>query len=134
LSVEFPHPSVPLQRFSLHIYIYILLLQLFYFCDKRITFFLMLVPCTAATSDLLYQPQKIGEGECGAICAMKIGRGNRRTRRKPAPAPLCPPQIPFDQTGVRTRTATVTFKHTFNLFCRIPLKEINKQKPKEMDG
>jgi hypothetical protein len=29
---------------------------------------------------------------------MKIGRGNRSTRRKPAPAPLCPPQIPLDQT------------------------------------
>jgi hypothetical protein len=27
---------------------------------------------------------------------MMIGRGNRSTRRKPDPAPLCPPQIPFD--------------------------------------
>jgi hypothetical protein len=36
----------------------------------------------------------IDEGDCG----MKIGRGNRSTRRKPAPAPLCPPQIPHDQT------------------------------------
>jgi hypothetical protein len=35
----------------------------------------------------------IGEGDCGAIGGMKIGRGNRCTRRKPAPAPLCPPQI-----------------------------------------
>jgi hypothetical protein len=26
------------------------------------------------------------------------GRGNRSTRRKPTPAPLCPPQIPLDQT------------------------------------
>jgi hypothetical protein len=26
------------------------------------------------------------------------GRGNRSTRRKPAPTPLCPPQIPLDQT------------------------------------
>jgi hypothetical protein len=30
----------------------------------------------------------------GAIGGMKIGRGNRSTRRKPAPAPLCPPQNP----------------------------------------
>jgi hypothetical protein len=30
---------------------------------------------------------------------MNIGRGNRSTRRKPAPAPpLCPPQITLDQT------------------------------------
>jgi hypothetical protein len=27
---------------------------------------------------------------------MKIGKGNRSTRRKLAPAPLCPPQIPHD--------------------------------------
>jgi hypothetical protein len=38
---------------------------------------------------------------------MKIGRGNRSTRRKPVPAPLCPPQIPFAQTRTRTRTAAV---------------------------
>jgi hypothetical protein len=38
----------------------------------------------------------IDEGDCGAIGGMKIGRGNRSTRRKPAPAPLCPPQIPQD--------------------------------------
>jgi hypothetical protein len=53
---------------------------------------------TAATTGLLYQPQMIDEGDCGAIAGMKIGRGNRSTRRKPAPAPLCPPQIPLDQT------------------------------------
>jgi hypothetical protein len=44
----------------------------------------------------LYQPQIIGEGDCGAIGGMKIGKGNRSTRRKPAPAPLCPPHIPLD--------------------------------------
>jgi hypothetical protein len=49
----------------------------------------------------------IGEGECGAIGGMKIGRGNRNTGRKPAPAPLCPPQIPLDQTRDRARAATV---------------------------
>jgi hypothetical protein len=38
----------------------------------------------------------------GAIGGMKIGRGNRSTRRKPAPAPPCPPQIPHDQTRART--------------------------------
>jgi hypothetical protein len=53
---------------------------------------------SAATSGLLYQPQMIGEGDCGAFGGIKIGRGNRSTRIKPAPAPLCPPQIPLDQT------------------------------------
>jgi hypothetical protein len=34
------------------------------------------------------------DGEFGGM----NGRGNRSTRRKPAPTPLCPPQIPLDQT------------------------------------
>jgi hypothetical protein len=38
---------------------------------------------------------------------MKIGRGNRSTRRKPAPAPLCPPQIPLDQNRDRTRASAM---------------------------
>jgi hypothetical protein len=62
---------------------------------------------TAATSGLLYKPQMIDEGDRGATGGMKIGRGNRSTRRKPAPAPLCPPQIPHDQTRARTRAAAV---------------------------
>jgi hypothetical protein len=64
-------------------------------------------PGTAATSGLLYKPQMIDEGDCGAIGGMKIDRGNRSTRRKPAPAPLCPPQIPHDQTRARTRADAV---------------------------
>jgi hypothetical protein len=51
---------------------------------------------TAATTGLQYQPQMIGEGDCGEIGGIKIDRGNRSTWRKPAPAPLCPPQIPHD--------------------------------------
>jgi hypothetical protein len=51
---------------------------------------------TAATTGLLYQPRMIGDGDCGEVGGMKIGRGNRSTRRKPAPAPLCPPQNPHD--------------------------------------
>jgi hypothetical protein len=38
------------------------------------------------------------DGDCGAIGGMKIGRGNRSTRRKRTPAPLCPPQNPTWQT------------------------------------
>jgi hypothetical protein len=44
------------------------------------------------------------DGEFGG---MKIGRENRSTQRKPAPAPLCTPQIPLDQTQDRTRAAAV---------------------------
>jgi hypothetical protein len=42
---------------------------------------------TAATVGLLYQPQMIHDGDCGAIGGMKFGRGNRSTRRK---LPQCP--------------------------------------------
>jgi hypothetical protein len=35
---------------------------------------------TAATSGLLYKPQVIDEGDCGAIGGMKMGRGNRSTQ------------------------------------------------------
>jgi hypothetical protein len=51
---------------------------------------------TAATTGLLYQPRMICDGDCGKIGGIKTGRGNRSTRRKPAPALLCPPQIPHD--------------------------------------
>jgi hypothetical protein len=44
-------------------------------------------------------PRDYDDGEFGG---MKIGRGNRSTRSKPAPAPLCPPQIALDQTRART--------------------------------
>jgi hypothetical protein len=62
---------------------------------------------TAATSGLLNKLQMIDEGDYGAIGGMKIGKGNRSTRRKPAPAPLCPPQIPHGQTRARTLAAAV---------------------------
>jgi hypothetical protein len=39
-----------------------------------------------------------GDYDDGEFGGMKIGRGNRSTRRKPAPTPICPPQIPLDQT------------------------------------
>jgi hypothetical protein len=46
---------------------------------------------TSATEcSILPAPGDYDDGEFGG---MKIGRG-----RKPAPAPLCPPQIPLDQT------------------------------------
>jgi hypothetical protein len=48
-----------------------------------------------------------GEYDDGEFGGMKIGRGNRSTRRKPAPAPLCPPQTLLDQTRVCTRAAAV---------------------------
>jgi hypothetical protein len=65
---------------------------------------------TAATTGLFYQPQMIHDGDCGAICGLKIDRGTRSTRRKPAPVPLCPPQIPHNLTQARTRAARMGTK------------------------
>jgi hypothetical protein len=62
---------------------------------------------TAATTGLLYQPWILDDCDCVAIDGMKIGRGNPSTRRKPGPGPLCPPQIPLDQTRAWTRAAAV---------------------------
>jgi hypothetical protein len=48
-----------------------------------------------------------GDCEDGEFGGMKIGRGNRSTQGKPAPALLCPPQIPLDQTRAQTRAAAM---------------------------
>jgi hypothetical protein len=47
-------------------------------------------------------PGDYDNGEIGGI----IGRGNRSTRRKPAPVPLYPPQTPH-AARTRTRAAAV---------------------------
>jgi hypothetical protein len=58
---------------------------------------------TAATNrPIVPAPGGYDDGE---ICGM-IGRGNRSTRRKPAPVPLCPPQTP-NAARMRTRAAAV---------------------------
>jgi hypothetical protein len=40
-----------------------------------------------------------GDYEGGEFGGMMIGKGNRGTRRKPAPMPLCSPQISHELTG-----------------------------------
>jgi hypothetical protein len=47
-------------------------------------------------------PGDYDDGEIGGM----IGRGNRSTRRKPAPVPHCPPQTPH-AARTRTRAAAV---------------------------
>jgi hypothetical protein len=59
---------------------------------------------TAATNrPIVPAPRDYDDGEIGG---MMIGRGNRSTRRKPAPVPLCPPQTPH-VAWTRTRAAAV---------------------------
>jgi hypothetical protein len=52
---------------------------------------------TATTNRSIVPAPGDYDGEIGGM----IGRGNRNTRRKPAPVPLCPPQTPH---AARTRT------------------------------
>jgi hypothetical protein len=54
---------------------------------------------TAATNRPIFPSQS--EYDDGEIGGMMIGRGNRSTRRKRAPVPLCPSQTPH---AARTRT------------------------------
>jgi hypothetical protein len=68
---------------------------------------------------LLYQPRMIDE--CGAVGGIRICRGNRRTRRKSAPVPLGPPQIPHDlgsnrgRRGGKPATNRPSYGTAFNL-------------------
>jgi hypothetical protein len=41
-----------------------------------------------------------GDYDDGEFGGMNIGRGNRITRTKPAPAPLCPSQIHLTRAGL----------------------------------
>jgi hypothetical protein len=44
----------------------------------------------AINKPIVSAPSDYDNGEIGGM----IGKGNRSTRRKPAPMPLCPPQTP----------------------------------------
>jgi hypothetical protein len=56
-----------------------------------------------------FWPLVPGPGDCedGEFGGIETGRGNQSTRRKPAPTPIYPPQIPLDQTQARIRAAVV---------------------------
>jgi hypothetical protein len=58
---------------------------------------------TAATNrPIVPAPGDYGDGVIGGM----IGSGNRSTRGKPAPVPLCPPQTPH-AARTQTRAAAV---------------------------
>jgi hypothetical protein len=57
---------------------------------------------TATNMSIMPAPGDYDDGKIGGM----IGRGNRSTRIKPAPVPLCPPQIPH-AARTRTRAAAV---------------------------
>jgi hypothetical protein len=74
---------------------------------------------------LLYQP-RMTDDECGAVGRMRIDRGNRSTRRKPAPAPHCPPQIPHDMSWARTLAATVGSRRLTAWGCILLLSRLSE--------
>jgi hypothetical protein len=57
---------------------------------------------TVANRPIVPAPGGYDDGEIGGM----IGSGNRSTRRKPAPMPLCPPQT-LHAARTRTRAAAV---------------------------
>jgi hypothetical protein len=57
---------------------------------------------TAATNRHIVPAPGDYDGETGGM----IGRGNRSSRRKPAPVPLCPPPIPHAARTLGGKPAT----------------------------
>jgi hypothetical protein len=64
-----------------------------------------LSPLGTSASNWPIVPAPDDDDECGAVGEMTIGSGNRSSRRKPAPVPPCPQQIPHDLTQARTQAA-----------------------------
>jgi hypothetical protein len=58
--------------------------------------------------------------EYGAVSEMTIGRGNRSTRRKPAPVPLSPPKIPYGRTLCLKLHSRSSVGHTYIDLSRNP--------------
>jgi hypothetical protein len=61
----------------------------------------------ATVQPIVPATDEIVDDDCGPVSGMRIGKGNRSTQRKPAPVPLCKPQIPYNLTRARTRAAAV---------------------------
>jgi hypothetical protein len=94
------HAMLPMEHYDLGHLSHRLIILLFFFSYE-----VRLRPL--GTTGLLYQHQMIDDDDCGAIGGIRIGRGNRSTRRKPTEVPLCPPQISHDLSRARTRAAAV---------------------------
>jgi hypothetical protein len=89
-------PSVPASKYSSCLIIIIIILIIL--SGVRLS------PLGTAAST---GQSQMTDDECGAVDGMRIGKGNRSTRREPVPVPLCPPQIPHDLTRAGTGAAAV---------------------------
>jgi hypothetical protein len=70
---------------------------------------------------ILYQARIMMIDDCGVV-----GGGNRSTRRKPAPVPLHPQQIPHNVTWYRTRSGAVGSRWRFGWAVTQPTLNISK--------
>jgi hypothetical protein len=77
---------------------------------------------TAATNTpIVPAPGDYDDGEIGGM----IGRGNRSTRTKPAPVPLCPPQTPHSEAITLLSTCLcIPYKESRRLV--LPFEEIGQ--------
>jgi hypothetical protein len=80
---------------------------------------------------LLYKPRMICD-ECGAVGEIRIVRGNRSTRIKPAPVSLCPPQIPHELTWGLTRAAAVGSQRLSSCVMARPSFQRNLGRPMDL--
>jgi hypothetical protein len=78
-------------------------LTFFFICIVRVESKLGPLGTSAIYWPIVPAPGDCEDGEFGGM----NGRGNQSSQRKPAPAPLCPPQIPLDQTRDWTQAAAV---------------------------
>jgi hypothetical protein len=116
------HIRIPSSATYSLIYLFIYLFLLFLVAWDWV--YLVHQPLTAP----LYQPRMIDD-KCGAVGRMRIDRGNRSTRRKPAPVPLCSPQIPHDPSRRCGKPATnrLSYDTTYRI-CSLTSSLVNKQK------
>jgi hypothetical protein len=62
------------------------------------------------------------DGDCGATGGMKIGRRNGCTWGKPAPVPLCSPQIPHDLACAQTQAVAIFNQNFVCIISFLPCK------------
>jgi hypothetical protein len=78
-------------------YLYVLIYCLI--CQGHIKIIIVFITIRLVGGGVQWGPiDTAGDYDDGELGGMKVGRGNQSTRRKLASAPLCPPQIPLDQT------------------------------------
>jgi hypothetical protein len=77
---------------------------------EKKSYLVFLVSCGGVRLSPLGISTRMINDEREAVDGVRISKGNRSIRRKPALVPLCPPQIPHGLTWARTRAAAVGYR------------------------